>query len=698
MAALLASFAAPLARVKVEPRVASPYFILPLRLHVGGSTTPTNVPNSSEWSWGLSWGHATSKDLVQWQPQPVALEPSPGGLDRHGCFSGCATVDVNDDPELKDWVKLPGEFLPQPPAGMHLTGWRDPFILQQPSAGSPWWYVMVGAGVKDKCGTALVYRSKDLKQGAATNGHTNGHSALHNNGYSNGYANSHAALHSSSHTNGDITGHPALHSNGSSQPISRHMLCVSPDYCVNVPLCYLGSYAAGRFDMAAASAPQRLDLGDILYAPNILTDDQGRTVLWAWMQEKQQLRPPGAYDSACCLCVPRVLYLSPDGARLLQEPLPELAALRQRRGAWHVGTAGTASSGVTAADALEAPLALLPGVPLQLGGGGAGGSRGSSHVDLELTLTRGEAESVVLLLQPFEGAAGAAIAYCWSTDTLQVDIHNATQHATFNMPSHLCMSPCGRRQVEGRFNRNVCEASWYTQPEYGSAAALHAAILERCGRGRLEAAALRYLLASAACRRDAQLALSALGAVRSVAVARGDVAPWSDSFVKAFVRMATLCDAHEVLLSAMRRANELGLVFKWRSLLAALKHWGDRGAAGVDQLEAVVFAMEAAGLPPDSRAMYALVRAYVNVRAFERVDAALAWFKERGVERFKPAMLPLLAVAAEGGSAGAAAALAAAQQGGSGGVSEAGDSDDEGQGASGQPRATHAVAEGEQLS
>jgi len=45
------------------------------------------------------------------------------------------------------------------------AGWRDPFVLEKPSARSPWWYVMVGAGVRNKCGTALVYRSKDLTQG-----------------------------------------------------------------------------------------------------------------------------------------------------------------------------------------------------------------------------------------------------------------------------------------------------------------------------------------------------------------------------------------------------------------------------------------------------------------------------------------------------------------------------------------------------
>jgi hypothetical protein len=142
--------------------------------------------------------------------------------------------------------------------------------------------------------------------------------------------------------------------------------------------------------------------------------------------------------------------------------------------------------------------------------------------------------------------------------------------------------------------------------------------------------------------------------------------------------MAALCDAHEVLLSAMQRPNELGLVFKWKSLLAALKHWGDQRAAGVDKLEAIVFAMESAGLRPDAKATYVLIRAYVNAQEYGRVDAALVWFRERGVARFKPAMLPLLAKASEGGSEGAAAALAAAQEEGVSGESDGSESDEEG--------------------
>jgi hypothetical protein len=59
-----------------------------------------HVPDSSEWQWGLVWGHAKSNDLVNWEHLPVALEPTAHGLDQHGCFSGCATVDVDGRPAL----------------------------------------------------------------------------------------------------------------------------------------------------------------------------------------------------------------------------------------------------------------------------------------------------------------------------------------------------------------------------------------------------------------------------------------------------------------------------------------------------------------------------------------------------------------------------------------------------------------------
>lgn len=45
-------------------------------------------PYCSLWQ-NLSWGHATSKDLLHWEEQPVAMEPHPLGM----IFSGSAVVD-----------------------------------------------------------------------------------------------------------------------------------------------------------------------------------------------------------------------------------------------------------------------------------------------------------------------------------------------------------------------------------------------------------------------------------------------------------------------------------------------------------------------------------------------------------------------------------------------------------------------------
>jgi hypothetical protein len=49
----------------------------------------------------------------------------------------------------------------------------------------------------------------------------------------------------------------------------------------------LGDYKGGRFDLEGAVGPFRLDLGDVLYAPNVMVDDAGRTLLWSWLQEKR---------------------------------------------------------------------------------------------------------------------------------------------------------------------------------------------------------------------------------------------------------------------------------------------------------------------------------------------------------------------------------------------------------------------------
>eukprot|EP00877_Chromochloris_zofingiensis_P008156 jgi/Chrzof1/3594/Cz13g01200.t1 len=378
-----------------------------------------HVPNSNEWQWGLVWGHAVSEDLVNWTHQPVALAPTRPSPDMDGCFSGCATVDLNGKPailytgvikkapheivpdvspthesqliavpvdaadsDLKEWKKLPGSFLPTPPAEMALTGWRDPFIIERPSAHSPYWVCMIGAGVRGVAGTAMVYRSKDLYSGWEYTGEL------------------------CRDTNSTMWECPLLTQLAPHESVAvgseptKHFFCISPDYCANVSEYWLGDYSQGRFDLATADGPHKLDLGDILYAPNLMQDKKGRTVYWAWMQERQ--RPVGDYDYACCLSVPRVMSLK--NGKLFQEPLPELKELRQTKRSWTVSQ----------------PVPLESRVPINIATSVTG-----DHVDVEVSVTRGSTASFALLLQPFVGSEGkgASVAFNWVTGTLQV-IHS----------------------------------------------------------------------------------------------------------------------------------------------------------------------------------------------------------------------------------------------------------------------------------
>ena len=120
------------------------------------------------------------------------------------------------------------------------------------------------------------------------------------------------------------------------------------------------------------------------------------------------------------------------------------------------------------------------------------------------------------------------------------------------------------------------------------------------------------------------------------------------------LQMTTICDSHEVLVSAMQRPNELGFVFKHKSFNIAVKHWGSR--LELHKLEQLMLVAATAGLPPDSRMAYALVRACVNAKQWEKLDEVLEWFRVQGVTQYKPAMGKLLeqAAAARAGSSGEA--------------------------------------------
>jgi len=174
------------------------------------------LPGKCEWDFGIVWGHAYSEDLVHWEHLEPALVPSPGWVDADGCFSGCcvvgedgrpvilytgvrlrsnhetgplppgdqdlgmvfiesqcAAVPADDSDELLvQWEKVQVPFLGLPPkhSRYDLTGWRDPFIVygldgRAADHDAFTYHMLIGSGIKDRGGTALVYGSKRLEAG-----------------------------------------------------------------------------------------------------------------------------------------------------------------------------------------------------------------------------------------------------------------------------------------------------------------------------------------------------------------------------------------------------------------------------------------------------------------------------------------------------------------------------------------------------
>lgn len=65
-------------------------------------------------------------------------------------------------------------------------------------------------------------------------------------------------------------------SSGQEQQHYTHILCISPDAPTNPVLYWLGIFdpVETRFILDGAQGPLKLDLGDTLYAPNLLEDEE----------------------------------------------------------------------------------------------------------------------------------------------------------------------------------------------------------------------------------------------------------------------------------------------------------------------------------------------------------------------------------------------------------------------------------------
>lgn len=272
-------------------------------------------PYSPDWG-SMHWGHARTRDFINWEHLPIALAPSEP-YDADGCFSGSAAaadgmlqlfftghrvvagkvIQVQCRAFSRDGIhfeKDPDNPLIKtfPPDGSE--DFRDPKVWKHGDL----WYMVIGSG-KDGCGKALLYTSPNLRGWEYV-----------------------GVLLESDGTQGTVWECPDVF-----QVDGKHVLTVS---AMGIEprrvFAIVGEmdYETGRFH---SESVQVLDYGPDFYAPQTFFGTDRRIML-AWMDswEGDILSKPHNWAGAFTL--PRELTLDSEG-RLRVRPVVELEALRK---------------------------------------------------------------------------------------------------------------------------------------------------------------------------------------------------------------------------------------------------------------------------------------------------------------------------------------------------------------------------------
>ena len=277
-------------------------------------------------NWGpMHWGHATSRDMVNWQHQPVALAPG-DEYDRDGCFSGSA-VDDNGVLSLiyTGHVWLSGEgndsairevqCLATSKDGIHFTKqgvvltppdnimhFRDPKVWYELG----YWWMVIGARDEHDCGQVLLYKGDSLRAWTLDR-----------------------ILAKADGNTGYMWECPDFF------PLSdEHILMYSPqgikaqgyDYRnLFQSGCVRGRWQPGQ-DFEVLEGFTELDNGHDFYAPQSFTAADGRRVVIAWMDMWESVMPSKAEGWAGCMTLPRELKLRE--GKVCMMPVDEVRTLR----------------------------------------------------------------------------------------------------------------------------------------------------------------------------------------------------------------------------------------------------------------------------------------------------------------------------------------------------------------------------------
>ncbi len=350
----------------------------------------------------IQWGHATSLDLVTWTHQPIALVPDDdGGPDMDGCWSG-VLVDDDGTPtllysgrnsanrfevgclatgsdDLRTWSKYPQNPVVTAPEDLDLVAFRDHCVWRENGT----WRQLVGAGIRDVGGTALLFESDDLRRwryvGPLAIGDLHGADQL---GGKPGAATWTGAMWECIdlfRVDADGTSSPP---GARDQPTGTDVLVFSAwDDDTFHSLYYIGEYEGDTF---TPDSLHRLDLGErAFYAPQSFTDEAGRRLVFGWIQEERPESESIAAGWSGVMSLPRVATWH--GGALDFAPAPEVAALRTE----HIAIInGKAPVALTPHDRIDGPNGQQLDLELDL--------RLPAWAEADLTVLSNETERTVI--------------------------------------------------------------------------------------------------------------------------------------------------------------------------------------------------------------------------------------------------------------------------------------------------------------
>ncbi|WP_254547092.1 glycoside hydrolase family 32 protein [Halomarina pelagica] len=270
----------------------------------------------------IHWGHAVSDDLVHWKDEPIALEPTPGSPDEHGCWSGCLVDDEGTprilytggsgreqlpclatatDGDLREWTKATtNPVIESPPRETNLfssVDWQAEFRDHCLWREGNTWYQIIGSGLEREGGAALLFRSTDLLE----------------------WEYCHPLLTGDWSTDGPMWECPEL-------------LFFDEGALLHVSDYSSVSYFVGTYDTDTKKlSPEHkgvLDHG-VFYAPQSFVDEMDRTIMFGWLKEDRSVEAQWDAGWSGVMSLPRLVSMTDERRPQIELPV-ELNNLRER--------------------------------------------------------------------------------------------------------------------------------------------------------------------------------------------------------------------------------------------------------------------------------------------------------------------------------------------------------------------------------